>query len=292
MIDQGALTKKIRKIEIRTRRIVQNGFAGAYKSRYKGHGLEFESVRPYIPGDDVRAMDWKVTARTGTPHIKHYVEERQLDVMLVVDGSASLFFGSQFQRKRDVAAEVAATIAFSATANHDKVGLAIVTDAVEKLLPTKYGSRHNLSIIYSLLSFSPQGRKTELAVGLRLAHNVLSSGAIIFILSDFLTPPESYRSALRSLAVKHDVVAIVVTDPLEQTFPDVGLVGLQDLEDDNIHFVDTTSPTWRDAFITEQVRIREQRDQIIKESGAERIDIEPTSDYYHTLLNFFMSRRR
>ena len=220
--------KTVRKIQIRTSHLVSDLFAGQYQSVFKGRGMEFAEVRHYLPGDDVRTIDWNVTARTGLPHVKRFVEERELTVMLLVDASASTHFGTVKQLKSEMAAEMAAVFAFSAITNNDKVGLLMFSDHVELALPPKKGTRHVLRVIREVLSFAPQGRGTNIAAALEHLNHVTKRRCVTFIISDFLDAQA--RLALKIANRRHDVIAIVLDDPRDLTLPDVGLIALEDAE--------------------------------------------------------------
>ncbi len=224
------LMKKIRQIEIRTKRLVNDSFAGEYQSIFKGRGMAFDEVRPYQYGDEIRTIDWNVTARTGEPYVKRYVEERELTVMLLVDASASESFGSVNQFKRELAAELTAVLSFAATTNNDRVGLMIFTDQIELYIPPRKGRKHVLRLIRELLAFEPQGKGTDLKMALDHVNRILKRRSIIFLVSDFLADPAGYRRALAVTNRRHDVIAVDLTDPLEQAWTDVGLIALEDPE--------------------------------------------------------------
>src|SRR5512147_1124073 len=214
--------KAVRKIQIRTSHLVSDLFAGQYQSVFKGRGMEFAEVRLYQPGDDVRTIDWNVTARTGTPHVKRFAEERELTVMLVVDASGSTVFGSRRQTKQALAAELGALLAFSAITNNDKVGLLMFTERIELAVPPRKGTRHVLRVIREILSHRPAGRGTDIPAALEHLRRVTRRRTVLFLVSDFLTP--GWKRALRLASRRHDVVAVVLEDPREALLPDVGLV--------------------------------------------------------------------
>src|SRR5512135_2086375 len=238
--------RAVRKIQIRTSHLVSDLFAGQYQSVFKGHGMEFAEVRQYHPGDDVRTIDWNVTARTGAPHVKRYVEERELTVMLLVDASASTHFGTVRQLKSEMAAELAALFAFSAITNNDKVGLLMFSDHVELALPPKKGTRHVLRVIREVLSFVPQDRGTDIAAALEHLNHVTKRRCVTFIISDFLDA--GARLALKIANRRHDVIAVVLDDPRDLTLPDVGLIELQDAETGDRIIVDTGDTRVRREF--------------------------------------------
>lgn len=286
------LIKKIRRIEIRTRRLVNDSFAGEYHAIFKGRGMEFDEVRPYQPGDEVRTIDWNVTARTGDLFVKRYVEERELTVMLLVDASASGQFGTVNRFKREIAAELGAVLAFSAITNNDKVGLLIFTDQVELFISPRKGRRHVLRLIRDLLAFEPGGRGTDLALALDTLNHVLKRRGIIFLISDFLDPPQNYRSALRLSNRRHDVIAVTVSDPRERAkaWPNVGLVALEDAETGQIRWVDTGHRAWREVFNKRAAAWQAARNQVLRQAKVDRIDITTDKDYVLPLTTFFEQR--
>jgi uncharacterized protein (DUF58 family) len=286
------LMKKIRRIEIRTRRLVNDSFAGEYQSVFKGLGMEFDEVRPYSPGDDVRSIDWNVTARMGTPYIKRYVEERELTVMLVVDASASGDFGSVGQFKRELAAELAAVLSFAATTNNDRVGLLIFTDRIELYIPPRKGRRHVLRLVRELLAFQPVGRGTDISLALDTVNRVLKRSSIVFLVSDFLDDSEAYRKGLTIANRKHDVVAFDLQDPLEREIAGAGLLVLQDAETGRLGWVDSSSRDWRDAFARRRGRLEERKLLTFNGAGVDRIRIETGSDYVPALTRFFQLRSK
>lgn len=286
------LLRRIRRIELRTHRLVHNIFSGAYQSIYKGRGLSFASVRPYVPGDDVRSIDWKVTARTGEPYIKEFVEERELTLMLVIDGSASVLFGTQDRQKRDFAAELGSVLAYTANSNNDRAGMIIFSDRVEHYIPAQKNRNHILRLIRDLLTFEAKSTGTDLSQALKTINRVLRPGAIVFILSDFLMPPETYQRDLLLTSKRHETVAVVLSDPLEESFPDVGLMGLQDAESGDVKWVDTSSTQWQRQFRRQRNKFSVQRDEALKQAGVERVDIPPDGDYVRALIYFFQKQAR
>jgi uncharacterized protein (DUF58 family) len=286
------LLRRIRRIELRTHRLVHNMFSGAYQSIYKGRGLSFASVRPYVPGDDVRSIDWKVTARAGEPYIKEFVEERELTLMLVIDGSASVLFGTQDRQKRDFAAELGSVLAYTANSNNDRAGLVIFSDQLEHYIPPQKSRNHILRLIRDLLTFETQGTGTNMAAALRTINRVLKAGAIVFILSDFLTPPETYQQELLLTSKRHETIAVVLSDPLEESFPDVGMMGLKDAETGDVQWVDTSSTQWQKGFRTQRLEFAAQRDETLQSAAVERIDIPPDGDYVRALVHFFQKQAR
>ncbi|RME47766.1 MAG: DUF58 domain-containing protein [Caldilineae bacterium] len=286
------LFRKIRHIEIRTRRLVNDSFAGEYHAIFKGRGMEFDEVRPYQFGDEIRDIDWNVTARMGEPFVKRYVEERELTVMLVVDASGSGDFGSVNRFKRELAAELAAVLAFAATTNNDKVGLLIFTDRVERFIPPRKGRRHVLRLIRDLLAFQPEGRGTDIRLALDTANRVLKRRSILFLVSDFLAEPADYQNALFVTNRRHDVIAVDLHDPLETDIAGVGLVALEDAETGQVVWADTASPAWQAAFSREMERREAARRQVFRRAGVDRIAVSTAADYVAALTRFFQRRAR
>jgi uncharacterized protein (DUF58 family) len=282
--------KAVRKIQIRTSHLVTDLFAGQYHSVFKGRGIEFAEVRLYQPGDEVRTIDWNVTARTGVPHVKRYAEERELTVMLLVDASASTYFGSVRQTKAALAAELGALLAFSAITNNDKVGLVIFSDRIEKAVPPRKGTRHVLRVIREVLSLEPAGRGTDIAAALEHIRRVTKRRAVVFVVSDFLDPGS--RTALRLAARRHDVIAVVLDDPREAVLPDVGLVELEEAETGARYVVDTGSARVREAFATRAAAARAERDRMLRTCDVDAIGISTDRPYQDALLRFFRMRER
>jgi uncharacterized protein (DUF58 family) len=286
------LIKKIRRIEIRTRRLVNDSYAGDYHSIFKGRGMEFDEVRPYQIGDEIRTIDWNVTARTGEPYVKRYVEERELTVMLVVDASASENFGSVNRFKRELAAELTAVLSFAATTNNDKVGLLIFTDKIELYIPPRKGRRHVLRIIRELLAFEPENRGTDIRMALEKVNQMLKRRSIIFLVSDFISDPDSYRKAISITNRRHDVIAVDLHDPLESEIRDVGLIALEDPETDEIVWVDTHSKVWQKAYSENVRRLEDGKTQVFRQAQVDHIDIGTNEDYTGPLTSFFRERSR
>jgi len=282
--------RAVRKIQIRTSHLVSDLFAGQYQSVFKGRGMEFAEVRLYQPGDDVRTIDWNVTARSGTPHVKRFAEERELTVMLVVDASASTIFGSRRQTKQALAAELGALLAFSAITNNDKVGLVMFTDRIELALPPRKGNRHVLRVIREILSLKPAGRGTDIPAALEHMGLVTKRRCVVFLISDFLTP--GWRRTLRVAARRHDVVAVVLEDPREAELPDVGLVELQEAETGDRYVVDTRDWRVRDAFARQASIARVERDRELRASDVDAIIVGTDRPYTEALLRFFRMRER
>ena len=284
------LMNKIRRIELRTRRMVNDSFAGEYHSVFKGRGMEFDEVRLYQPGDEIRTIDWNVTARTGNAYIKRYVEERELTVMLVVDMSASEDFGSVNRFKREVAAEITAVLSFAATTNNDKVGLLIFSDQIELFIPPRKGRKHVLRLVRELLAFEPKGQGTDIKLALDTVNQILKRKSILFLVSDFLADPESYRKELSMTNKRHDVIAVDLSDPMESNIAKVGLMAMEDPETGRVAWVDTNDMRWQRAFhkrLAEQ-DVRKKRSFI--QSGVDHIDIQTNEDYTVPLTTFFHQR--
>ena len=286
------LIRKIRHIEISTRHLVAESFAGEYHSVFKGQGIEFEDVREYYPGDDIRAIDWNVTARMGVPYVRRYLEEREATVLLVMDASASGDFGTVNRFKRELAAELAAVLSFAATTNNDKVGLLIFTDRTGLFMPPHKGRRHVLRLIRDVLVFQPEGRGTNVGQALEATNLLLKRPSVVFLISDFLADPESFRRPLSLTKRRHDVIAIDLHDPLEQEIPDVGLLALEDAETGALSWVDTSSDAWRDSFSEEVAKIEAAKNQVFVGASVDRIRVTTSRDYAAELNAFFKKRSR
>jgi uncharacterized protein (DUF58 family) len=282
--------RTVRKIQIRTSHLVSDLFAGQYQSAFRGRGIEFAEVRLYQPGDDVRTIDWNVTARSGQPYVKRFAEERELTVMLLVDASASTQFGSVRETKRALATELAAVLAFSAITNNDKVGLVLFSDRIELAVPPRKGTRHVLRVIRELLSARPVGRGTDIAAALEHLAHVAKRRCVVFVLSDFLDAP--CRAALRIAARRHDVIALVLDDPREGELPDVGLVELEEAETGRRHVVDTGDARVRDAFARQAAGARAERARMLRASDVDVITVDTVRPYTEALLRFFRMRER
>ena len=286
------LIKKIRRIEIRTKRLVNDSYAGEYHSVFKGRGMEFDEVRPYQVGDEIRTIDWNVTARTGEPHVKRYVEERELSVMLLVDASGSENFGSVNRFKRELAAELTAVLSFAATTNNDKVGLMIFTDQIELYIPPRKGRRHVLRLIRELLAFEPKSKGTDIKLALDTVNKMLKRRSIIFLVSDFLADPGGYRKELAVTNRRHDVIAVDLNDPLEGSIGDVGLLTLEDPETGRIVWVDTGSKTWQNAYRGRLAHLETNKRQTFTQASVDRISIGTDIDYTKPLTAFFEERAK
>ena len=284
------ILKKVRRIEITTKRMVTDVFAGEYESVFKGRGMEFDEVREYQPGDDIRSIDWNVTARTGHPYIKKFVEERELTVMFLVDASASGRFGTVNMMKNELAAEICAVLAFSAIRNKDKVGLIIFTDKVEKFVPPKKGNVHVLRVIRELLYFRPKGVSTDISAGLEYLNKVTTRRAVTFLVSDFLA--EGYEKALRIANNKHDVIAIGVSDPAETELPSIGFLHLTDAESGGTMMVDTRDPVLRRGLRSMKEAEAANRKKSMSAVNVDYIGISTDRPYVRPLMQFFKMRAR
>ena len=279
--------QKIRRIQIRTRTILESGIVGAYHAVFKGRGMEFAEVREYEPGDDLRTIDWNVTARMGTPYVKKFVEERDLALLLVVDVSGSQRFGSRFLLKRDFAAELSAVLAFSAVANGDRVGAVLFTGAVEAYIPARRGREHALRIIRDILALEPKGKTTDLAGALRFAQRVMKRRGIVAVLSDFQA--DAYDRPLGILRRRHDVVALHLWDPREAEVPDAGLVAVQDPETGQRAIVDTSDPAVRRRLRAATLR---EASEIFRRANVEVLALSTAESYDKPLAAFFKAREK
>ena len=292
------ILKKIRQIELRTNRLVTETLAGQYHSVFKGQGMNFDEVREYQPGDDVRAIDWNVTARMNHPFIKKFVEERELTVMLVVDVSGSGLFGSREQSKRELAAEIASVLAFSAIRNNDKVGLLLFTDEVEHFIPPRKGRSHVLRVIREVLYFEPKRRGTDLAHALEFMGRVLPHKAIVAVISDFISTagggllPPPIQTALRQANRRHDVVAVHVADRYEMELPALGRLMLEDAETGEIVEVNTAHAASRDAFALRQEKQHAEVARQLRSSGIDTIQLHTAEPYSAALGRFFENREK
>lgn len=284
------IIKKIQRIQIYTNRMVSDVFAGEYQSVFRGRGMEFDEVREYQPGDEVRDIDWNVTARMGRPYVKKFVEERELTVMLLVDASASSQFGTRRQFKSELAAELCAVLAFSAIRNKDKVGLIIFTDRIEKFVPPAKGSRHVLRVIREVLYFKPAGKKTDIPLALEYLNKVTRHRTVAFLVSDFQA--SGYKRALRIANKRHDLIAVMITDPREKEFPPVGLIRLQDAESGEEILIDSRDENLRRLY---QNRNREQENdtrKLFQGSSVDCIRVSTDTPYITELMRFFRLRER
>jgi len=282
--------KKIRQIEIRTRRLANDSLAGEYHAVFKGQGMEFDEVRLYQPGDEIRTIDWNVTARMGDTYVKRYVEERELTVLFVVDGSASEDFGSVDRFKRDLAAELTAVLAFAATNNNDKVGLLIFTDEIELYIPPRKGRKHVLRIVRELLAFKPKSRGTNIKLALDSVNRLLKRRSIVFLVSDFIAEPEAYAKPLAVTNRYHDLIAIMLYDPLELDMANVGLVALEDAESGQVTWVDTNHRSWRENFGQQVETLARRTYQTLRRARVDRVVVTTATDYVTPLAAFFRKR--
>ena len=288
--DPKEILKKIRRIELRTRRLVNSMFAGQYHSVFKGRGMNFEEVREYAPGDEIRSIDWNVTARMNAPYIKKYTEEREMTVMLLVDVSASGIFGSVELSKRELAAEVASILAFSAINNNDKVGLILFTDRIELFIPPKKGRLHTLRLIREMLYFEPEGRGTDLAGALDYLNLVVSRRSVVFMISDFLAP--DFTKALTVSSKRHDLVAMPVIDKGESELPNVGIITLEDAETGEQIDVNTSSKAVRQALREINDDRLADLEYLLRSRRVDIVRLTTTEDYLIPLRNFFEQRER
>ncbi len=284
------LLKKVRQIEIKTRGLVNHVFSGEYHSVFKGRGMEFSEVREYQYGDDIRSIDWNVSARFNHPFIKIFEEERELTVMLLVDLSRSENFGSAAAMKNEIATEVCAVLAFSAIRNNDKVGLILFTDRIEKFIPPKKGKAHILRIVRDLLSFDPEGRGTDIKGALQYLNSVIKKRSITFVISDFID--QGYDAALRIVSKKHDVIAITLQDPREREMPRIGLVKMQDAESGGERWVDTSNIHIQQAFRYYWRQHEERLKKLFLSTKVDRIDIHIQNPYIKPLIDFFKIREQ
>lgn len=288
--DPKEILKKIRRIELRTRHLVNSVFAGQYHSVFKGRGMNFEEVREYAPGDEIRAIDWNVTARMNAPYIKKFTEERELTVMLLVDVSASGVFGSVELSKRELAAEVASILAFSAINNNDKVGLILFSEEVELFIPPKKGRLHTLRLIREMLYFEPKGRKTNLAGALEYLNRVMSRRCVVFAISDFMAP--DFTKALTVTSRRHDLVAMPVIDPGEGEISNVGIVTLEDAETGEQIDVDTSSRAVREALAELNDERLRSLERLLRARRVDIVRLATDEDYLVALRTFFEQRER
>ncbi len=288
-MENSELLKKVRHIEIKTRGLSRNIFAGQYHSAFKGRGMAFSEVREYQYGDDVRDIDWNVTARHNKPYVKVFEEERELTVMLLVDVSGSRNFGAVGSMKRDVMVEIAATLAFSAIQNNDKIGVVFFSDCIEKFIPPKKGKKHILYIIRELLGFQPQGTGTDLSLALRYATNVIKRRCTAFLISDFIAAP-NYSDDLLIANRRHDVVALQVYDKRETELPDVGLIKMHDVERNTEQWVDTSSSAVRATYARWWKERQEQAVEICRKNGVDLASIATDDDYVVKLMTLFKQR--
>lgn len=284
------ILKEIRRIQITTSRMVTDVFAGQYQSVFKGRGIEFHEVREYAPGDEIRFIDWNVTARTGHPFIKKFVEERELTVMLLLDMSASSYFGTSVQLKMQLAAKICSLLAFSAIKNNDRVGFIAFTDRIEKFIPPRKGLRHVLRVIRETLYFKPQGSGTDINVALEYLNRVMTRKSVVFIISDFFAPDFKKRLAVTNK--RHDVVAVTITDPRELELPDAGLVKLFDPEKKRDFVLDTSDKALRLEYAQKNEKRARERSRLFSSVSVDAIDVRTDVPYAKSLMKFFKTRER
>lgn len=290
-MNTAELLKKVRHIEITTGRLVSETFAGQYQSVFKGRGIEFSEVREYVPGDDIRSIDWNVTARASKPFVKQYIEERELTLMILCDVSASQSFGSSDKPKSEAAAELAAMFAFSALKNSDKSGLLLFSDKPELYIPPRKGKNHSLRIIRELLAFNPKSRGTDIAMALRTANRVMKRRGIIILISDFAAP--DYTREVRLTAKRHDLIPVVITDRFERSLPAAdGLLLSEDLETGGDFAADLSSAAYRGLYAKEAAARRAALETVLRGTGSDWIDIDPALPVHGPVVKFFRQRRK
>lgn len=287
-MDTKEILKKVRKIEIKTRRLSDHIFSGEYHTSFKGRGMTFSEVRQYQYGDDVKAIDWNVTARTNEPYVKVFEEERELTMMLMVDCSGSEIFGTKNQFKNEIITEIAATLAFSSTQNNDKVGLILFSDQIELFIPPKKGKHHVLRIIRELIEFQPKSRKTDLAQALKFLSSIMKKKAIVFLISDFMV--NDYEKTLKIAARKHDLTGIRVYDKREESIPNLGIVNMLDAESGETMLVDTSSRNVRAAYAKEYAEDVKHFADMFSKSGAGVLSLRVDESYVTKLLGYFKAR--
>jgi len=297
-ISTNFMLDRVRRLDIRTRRMMNDSLAGEYHSVFKGRGMDFDAVREYVPGDEVRTIDWNVTARAGHPFVKQYAEERELNLLLLVDISASGTFGSGTQSKRELAAEVASLLALSAIRNSDKVGLLLYTDRIEEYLSPAKGRRHIQRVVREILFHSPQGRGTDTVKALDMVGHLLHRRAIVFLVSDFQSngdatgARETLRQAMRQTNRRHDLIAVQIEDPRERELPDVGLVSLQDAESGELVELDTANATVRERFHQEADARARKLLADFRSEGVDTLALRTNAPYLPVLQRFFKNRAR
>ena len=282
------LLKKVRKVEIKTKRLSNNIFGGEYHSTFKGRGMTFSEVRGYEFGDDVRSIDWNVTARYNSPFVKVFEEERELTLMLMVDISGSKFFGTDNDLKKNIATEISATLAFSAIQNNDKVGLILFTDNIELYIPPAKGRTHILRIIRELIEFKPKSKRTDISTALEFFSNVISKKSIAFILSDFIS--KDYQKSLSIASKKHDLTGIRIYDKFEEDMPNLGLIPMIDQETDKVEFIDTGSKDVRKNYKINSLKMKDEFETTFKRNGSGTINCRTDQSYVKLLLGYFKNR--
>ncbi len=284
------ILKKVKQIQIRSSRLVNDVLAGEYVSAFKGRGMEFEDVREYQAGDDIRTIDWNVTARLGHPYIKRFKEERELTIMFLVDLSYSGEFGSMKQFKNEIATEICALLALSAVRNNDKVGLILFTDKIEKFVPPKKGKTHVLRVIREVLYYKPENKGTDISVALEYLLKVTKRKTVCFLVSDFIT--EGFERALRIANKRHDITAVSITDPRELEIPNVGFVELEDAETGGITLVDTSDRKMTERFNRFNTKNMQDRANLFRGMGVDLIDVRTDSSYVEPIMKFFRTREK
>ncbi|MCR5193249.1 MAG: DUF58 domain-containing protein [Bacteroidales bacterium] len=287
-MQESDIIKQVRRIEIRARGLSQQMFSGEYHSAFKGRGMAFSEVREYQYGDDVRNIDWNVTARLNHPYVKVFEEERELTVMLLIDVSGSHLFGTTNQYKSELIAETAATLAFSAIHNNDKVGVVMFSDKIEKFIPPKKGSSHILRIIRELIDYRPEGRGTDIAEALRYFTNVTKKRSTAFLMSDMID--DDYENALKIAAGKHDLAVLRIDDPRERTLPNIGLTSFEDLESGTLQWIDTSSPSVRKAYEDHYRHYEDQSDLLLQKYGIDHVTLTTGQDFVKPLIGLFKMR--
>ncbi|MCQ2350633.1 MAG: DUF58 domain-containing protein [Paludibacteraceae bacterium] len=287
-METSEILKKVRQVEIKTRGLSQNIFAGQYHTAFKGRGMAFSEVREYQPGDDVRSIDWNVTARFNRPYIKVFEEERELTVMLLIDVSASGVFGTEVNTKRQVITEIAATLAFSAIQNNDKIGVIFFSDKVEKFIAPQKGKKHILYIIRELLEFKPESKKTDISCVLQYFTNAIKKRCTAFLISDFIAP--EFEKSLMIAAKKHDLVALQVYDVKDTDIPDVGLLKVEDAENGNVMYVDTSNQKVRELYKQRWNKQQETVSKSFSKTGVDMVSVSTSDDYVKALISLFRMR--
>jgi uncharacterized protein (DUF58 family) len=287
-MDTKELLKKVRKIEIKTKGLSSQVFSGEYHSAFKGRGMAFSEVREYMPGDEIRTIDWNVTARFNRPYVKVFEEERELTVMLIVDISASESFGTKERLKREIIAELCAVLAFSATQNNDKIGLTLFTNQIELYVPPKKGKKHILRIIRELIEFQPTGKKTDIKEALRYFTNMVKKRSIAFIVSDFID--DNFEDALKVANKKHDIVALKIEDEIENEIPNVGLIQLKDNETGQTKWINTSSKKTRTKYKANAIKRNRELKETFRKSGVDYTTITTNRPYIIPLMNLFKQR--
>lgn len=284
------LIKKIRHIQISTSRTVNDVMGGAYESVFKGQGIEFDEIRPYSPGDEVKSIDWNVTARMGEPFIKKFIEEREMTVMLLIDLSASGHFASGEKSKKEIAAEIAAILAFSAIKNNDKVGLIVFTDKIEHFVPPKKGKRHVLRLIREVLYFQAENKKTDITCALQYLNKVTTRKSVTFLISDFLT--EGFEKSLKIVNKRHDLIAVKIKDSREKFLPDIGIIEIHDAETDETLLINTGSKTSRKSFTDIMNQKEDSLQKFFRSIKVDEIEIDTAKSYTEPLIKFFKNRKK